>query len=126
MYSLTGFINKIVVFTTAQFSYNWNKEFAYILKDIFSALPIPYSSDITIKCNGQEAQLWFEASVLFDKDMDFLNSMEPVLENINFSVNLINFQIPSKDKYYCKVAFITYTFEDLLLFNFSKIIEKIN
>ncbi len=87
---------------------------------------MPYSSDITIKCSGKDAQLWFEASVLFDKDMDFLNSMDPVLENINFSVKLTNFRIPSKDKYYCKIAFLTYTFEDLLLFNFSKIIEIIN
>ncbi len=78
------------------------------------------SSKIYSTCSGQDAQLWFCASIKLDKDQEFLNGVDPELDDINISVNLTNFKLPSKEKYICKIGFQTYIFGDLLLLNLSK------
>ena len=84
-------------------------------------LPLPYSSKLDLYCGGKEGELWLRTLVHLDRDKDFVTGINPNVDDSQFHVNISNFKIPVTSKYSCKISVGTYTNNNLVLLNFSKL-----
>ncbi len=89
-------------------------------------LPLPYSSKLDLYCGDKNGELWFKTLVHIDSDKDIITGMNPIIDDTQFYVNISNFKIPVSSKYSCKISLGTYTNNNLLLLNISKLYKLVN
>ncbi len=64
--------------------------------------------------------------VHLDRDKDIITGMNPIVDEAKFYINISNFKIPVSSKYSCKISLGSYTNNNLLLLNISKLYKFVN